>query len=127
MYNQQVCVNLINQHGSEGKLEKCYADAIKQINDPYIKYEFFDFHKQCGTDRWDRLSILVNRLANDMDSFGYFYSTKNGNILAMQRGIFRVNCIDCLDRTNVVQGLLAKRMLHMQLIVKRSFEKKFLN
>ena len=23
--------------------------------------------------------------------------------MAQQRGVFRVNCIDCLDRTNVVQ------------------------
>ena len=34
------------------------------------RYEAFDFHKQCGNDRWDRLSILINRLANDQDSFG---------------------------------------------------------
>lgn len=38
-------------------------------------------------------------------------------INSTQRGVFRINCIDCLDRTNVVQGLLAKRMLHIQLIV----------
>lgn len=116
MYSQQVCVNLVNQHGSEGKLEKSFADTIKKMDNPLIKYESFDFHKQCGTDRWDRLSILTNRLASDMDAFGFFFSTKTGNILGIQRGIFRVNCIDCLDRTNVVQGLLARRMLHIQLI-----------
>lgn len=31
-------------------------------------------------------------------------------------GVFRTNCIDCLDRTNVVQSLLAKRILQVQLI-----------
>ncbi|KAK0562422.1 hypothetical protein OC844_002712 [Tilletia horrida] len=32
-----------------------------------------------------------------------------------QNGIFRVNCIDCLDRTNVVQSALARHMLTAQL------------
>ncbi len=27
-----------------------------------------------------------------------------------QRGVMRVNCIDCLDRTNVVQGVLARKV-----------------
>ena len=117
IYNKNVCVNLVNQHGSEGMLEKKFDNVIKSLNDPYIKYESFDFHKQCGNDKWDRLSILINRLANDQDAFGYFSASKYGNPLSYQRGIFRINCIDCLDRTNVVQGLLAKRILHIQLLV----------
>lgn len=32
-----------------------------------------------------------------------------------QKGIFRVNCIDCLDRTNVAQGILARQVLEAQL------------
>ena len=27
----------------------------------------------------------------------------DGSILSHQKGVFRVNCIDCLDRTNVVE------------------------
>lgn len=110
-----MCVNLVNHHGSEGKLEKSFGNMIRLLGDQSIRYESFDFHKQCGTDKWDRLSILINRLANDMDSFGYFLATRHGAPLT-QRGIFRTNCIDCLDRTNVVQSLLAKRMLHIQLL-----------
>ncbi len=84
----------------------------------YLRYEAFDFHKQCGNDRWDRLSILINRLANDQDSFGFFCVNKSGKVVNSQTGVFRTNCIDCLDRTNVVQGLLAKRILQIQLIVR---------
>ncbi|PFH33635.1 putative SAC1 phosphoinositide phosphatase [Besnoitia besnoiti] len=32
-------------------------------------------------------------------------------VLRLQRGLFRVNCIDCLDRTNVVQSVFGKRVL----------------
>ncbi len=34
-----------------------------------------------------------------------------------QRGVFRTNCIDCLDRTNVVQGLLARH--HLEAVLHR--------
>ena len=53
--------------------------------------------------------IFINR---------YFCANKNGNILSFQKGVFRMNCVDCLDRTNVVQGLLARRIILIQLIVR---------
>ena len=33
----------------------------------------------------------------------------------MQMGVVRTNCMDCLDRTNVVQSMFARRQLHEQL------------
>lgn len=54
---------------------------------------------------WQRLEVLVNRLTNDLQEFEYFM---RGRVRKQQEGVFRTNCIDCLDRTNVVQGLLAK-------------------
>ncbi|CAI8040078.1 Phosphatidylinositol-3-phosphatase SAC1 [Geodia barretti] len=39
----------------------------------------------------------------------------SGTILSVQQGVFRTNCMDCLDRTNVVQSLLAHRALQDQL------------
>lgn len=32
-----------------------------------------------------------------------------------QKGVFRTNCMDCLDRTNVVQSVLARNILLSQL------------
>jgi hypothetical protein len=32
-------------------------------------------------------------------------------LLRLQEGVFRTNCVDCLDRTNVFQGLLARHAL----------------
>jgi hypothetical protein len=29
---------------------------------------------------------------------------------AVQQGVMRINCIDCLDRTNVVQGVVARKV-----------------
>jgi len=36
-------------------------------------------------------------------------------VLAQQKGVFRVNCIDCLDRTNVVQSAFGREVLSSQL------------
>lgn len=42
---------------------------------------------------------------------------RDGSVPCQQEGIFRTNCIDCLDRTNVVQSLLARESLQLQLKV----------
>jgi len=61
--------------------------------------------------RWDRLNILIDRLSHDQDEFLVFHLKRDGTLLSSQDGVFRTNCIDCLDRTNVVQSMLAKRNL----------------
>ena len=81
-----------------------------------ICYEFFDFHHECAKMRYDRLSLLMEQLA--IHRFGYFGYCKptnppdhnvdsTGNVFRQQTGVFRTNCMDCLDRTNVVQSMLA--------------------
>lgn len=47
--------------------------------------------------------------------FSYFAVSRDGTLQNQQTGIFRTNCVDCLDRTNVVQTLFAKRILEQQL------------
>lgn len=42
---------------------------------------------------------------------------RDGSVPCQQEGVFRTNCIDCLDRTNVVQSLLARESLQLQLKV----------
>lgn len=68
--------------------------------------------------RYDRLSILIDRLAHEQDDLGYFLINGEGTVISEQEGVFRTNCIDCLDRTNVVQSLLARRSLTLVLQVK---------
>lgn len=42
---------------------------------------------------------------------------KDGTVVSHQNGIFRTNCIDCLDRTNVVQSLFSRVIAEEQLKV----------
>ena len=47
----------------------------------------------------------------------YFMMDPDGSVMSVQQGVFRTNCIDCLDRTNVVQSMLGRRSLSQQLQV----------
>ncbi|XP_063441081.1 phosphatidylinositol-3-phosphatase SAC1-like [Mytilus trossulus] len=116
-YGEQTIVNLVNQAGSEGLLEKSFSQFITNSQNKKMRYEYFDFHHECGNTglRWDRLSILMDRLSDDIRRQHYFMMQKDGTVLSQQEGIFRTNCIDCLDRTNVVQSLIAKVVLQNQL------------
>lgn len=55
-------------------------------------------------------------ILNSVNSF--FLVDADGTVQVQQEGTFRSNCMDCLDRTNVVQSLLARRSLQSQLQVK---------
>ncbi|KAF7268605.1 hypothetical protein GWI33_018295 [Rhynchophorus ferrugineus] len=111
VYGRQVMIDLVDQVGSEGRLEKAFKDAIDTLAHPSVRYEPFDFHAECRKMKWDRLAILIDRLALDQEEMGYFLILRDGTLSSLQEGVFRTNCIDCLDRTNVVQSMLAHRNL----------------
>ncbi|CAH0403194.1 unnamed protein product [Chilo suppressalis] len=109
-YGSQVLVNLIDQQGKEQALERGYRAAVAAAALPGVRYEPFDFHSECRGMRYHRLNVLIDRITHEQTEFGYFMS-RGGTVLLRQSGVFRTNCIDCLDRTNVVQSLLAKLQL----------------
>ncbi|XP_030014003.1 phosphatidylinositol-3-phosphatase SAC1-B [Sphaeramia orbicularis] len=115
LYGKQVILNLINQKGSEKPLELAFEKMVTSLNNGMIKYIAFDFHKECSRMRWHRLQILLDAVSEMQNEFGYFLVDADGKVLSTQEGTFRSNCMDCLDRTNVIQSLLARRSLQSQL------------
>ncbi|XP_036287956.1 phosphatidylinositol-3-phosphatase SAC1 isoform X2 [Pipistrellus kuhlii] len=115
IYGKQVILNLVNQKGSEKPLEQAFATMVSSLGNGMIRYIAFDFHKECKNMRWDRLSILLDRVAEMQDELSYFLVDSTGKVVTNQEGVFRSNCMDCLDRTNVIQSLLARRSLQAQL------------
>lgn len=69
--------------------------------------------------RYDKLSILIGKCRGQLSDFGYFFNPGSSSsdpaaadaAVQFQKGVFRTNCVDCLDRTNVVQSLLATENL----------------
>ena len=139
-----LAVNLVNSHGSEGALADAYAAAAVRYggvvlggggsggadgdrkappSSTPLHLVPFDFHAQCGATRYDRLEELWADIGGDVASIGAFFAPAPDGAApgppARQAGIVRLNCVDCLDRTNVVQGWLARRALGVALAASR--------
>ena len=56
---------------------------------------------------------MINHSAINIFKF-YCEDALTGKIYKEQIGVIRTNCLDCLDRTNVIQTKIAWKMLEMQ-------------
>lgn len=88
-----------------------------------LHYVYFDFHNETKGLKWHRAELLLNRLTDGLTRGQYFSGTESpGNssgpldVRMLQSSVVRSNCMDCLDRTNVVQSMLARWTLTRQLI-----------
>ncbi|XP_033324961.1 phosphatidylinositide phosphatase spermathreecae isoform X2 [Megalopta genalis] len=113
LYGPVCIVNLVEQAGKEKIVWEVYSNHVINYNHPDVTYTSFDFHEYCRGMHFENVSILINALATVLTDMGYCWHDKQGTI-CMQKGVFRVNCIDCLDRTNVVQTALGKAIMEMQ-------------
>eukprot|EP00184_Porphyridium_aerugineum_P004517 CAMPEP_0184708508 /NCGR_PEP_ID=MMETSP0313-20130426/37812_1 /TAXON_ID=2792 /ORGANISM="Porphyridium aerugineum, Strain SAG 1380-2" /LENGTH=780 /DNA_ID=CAMNT_0027170101 /DNA_START=211 /DNA_END=2550 /DNA_ORIENTATION=+ len=117
-YGDVISVSLVDQDGPEMVLHRAFErhtrlDLVSFARPPRLVA--FDFHEHCSGKEYERgLASLVSRLKEDIVAFGV-YSNKNLIDSSVQKGVFRVNCVDCLDRTNVVQSAIAREALVLQL------------
>jgi len=98
------------------KNSEAFERNIEELNSPNVRYGYFDFHTECKHMRWDRISILIDKMKDDLERQKWFQL--DAERLAptyLQQGSVRTNCMDNLDRTNVVQATLAKHTLTLQL------------
>lgn len=110
-YNRISVINLIDHVGHEAKLEREFSrEMLDSRWRTDIPYHNFNFHEECSKMRWHRLSILIDELEQEIADYGYF-AKFNNEVIQVQNGTFRTNCIDSLDRTNVVQSLIAQQVL----------------
>ncbi|XP_039445307.1 phosphatidylinositide phosphatase SAC2 isoform X1 [Culex pipiens pallens] len=113
---QSVCIiNLVEQGGKEKIVGDTYASHVVRYNSDKLTYVTFDFHEYCRGMRFENVSSLIEALAPEAGSMGFHWRDNNGPI-CNQKAVFRVNCMDCLDRTNVVQTAIGKAVLESQLV-----------
>lgn len=115
-YQSIVIVNLVNLKGSEKLLADAYETEHKKFGDDKIRYIAFDFHNKCKSMNYGAINELVEQVESNMKDYGYFhYNSQTKTINRQQAGIIRVNCIDCLDRTNVVENVFGRHVITKQL------------
>jgi len=114
-----LCINLVDTKKDQLRLGISYKgviDAILPRTPQPLKYVWFDFHHECKQKgKWKNLSKLVLLCDDTFSAQGYFCKLANGTVKSWQFGCIRTNCMDNLDRTNVVQSLFARRSLICQL------------
>lgn len=114
---KHVIVNLVNQRGREKRVGGELERVILRASLDYVRHNPFDFHRECHALNWGRLTVLRDQLRAEITAFGFFASSlAHPEHSRQQTGFFRTNCMDCLDRTNVVQSMIAKESLHDQLV-----------
>lgn len=114
-YGAVVAVDLVNTHGGEGRLYERYAKSIEPILSEDIRFVHFDFHKICGHIHFERLSQLYDQIEDYLKKHKYFLLSDKGEKTEQQTGTVRTNCVDCLDRTNVTQSMIGRKLLESQL------------
>jgi hypothetical protein len=134
-------VNLLsNEKQSELDLTHRYRSHIRNsplnqktgVNSPdhdLVKLTEYDFHAETrGPGGYEMASMIAQWIQDSAEGFGYYVSeeveenTKNHGTeyvvrrvmtRLQQEGIFRTNCLDCLDRTNLVQTIISKMALEL--------------
>lgn len=110
-------VSLIDTRGAESKLGDAFSHAAELMAEPRLRYVPWDFHTKTKGMKYENVDLdLMPTLDADVEKFGYYLLGDGGVELKKQSGVFRINCIDSLDRTNVVQCVIAHRVMDDALV-----------
>jgi hypothetical protein len=124
--NPIICLNLLKtkEHAPrESTIATEYENTINYLNDSLpasykIKYISFDM-KNVGKESMDLCLSQLYKIADDSISTTNLFSvtpSMYGNMsVTHQFGVLRINCIDCIDRTNAAMLLAAHQALEAQL------------
>lgn len=114
-YGDNYLVNLVNQKGYEKPVKEAYERAVDKLHNPQVHYTYYDFHHECKGMKFERVMDLIDRLQTQGLKSSDYFGMEDGKVISRQGSVVRTNCMDCLDRTNVVQGTLARWVLNHQL------------
>lgn len=101
-------------------------ETVRIIESPTVKqpfdrlhYVYFDFHSETKGLKFHRAQLLLDELHEPLLKQQYFHgvyaaSDRSGRVevRSTQKSVVRTNCMDCLDRTNVIQSMLGRFSLN---------------
>ncbi|XP_034993179.2 phosphatidylinositide phosphatase SAC2 [Zootoca vivipara] len=114
IYTKQIIINLVDQAGREKIIGDAYLKQVLMYNNPSLTYVSFDFHEHCRGMKFENVQTLTDAISDIITDVKWCWVDQAG-MICKQEGIFRVNCMDCLDRTNVVQAAVARIVMEQQL------------
>ena len=142
-YGSVCCVNLIDQKRDQKIIGNYYNNIVQNYKDGnkdranLLNFVWFDFHSECKKMKYENIKKLfkTKSFKECLNEFNFTHLTyrkekleedyKDNKIddiligkrlledIKLQKGIFRTNCIDSLDRSNVVQSVIGRYFLFM--------------
>lgn len=103
------CISLVDKQSKERRIGLLYQRLANSLKIPFV---WFDFHAVCSKMRYDKISLLMEDPIVSSNFHSQSYRSSNGSI---QEGIFRINCIDCLDRTNIACKFICLQKMNEEL------------
>uniref|UniRef100_A0A5K3EHM7 SAC domain-containing protein n=1 Tax=Mesocestoides corti TaxID=53468 RepID=A0A5K3EHM7_MESCO len=115
-FSRLIVVNLVETAPGrqESKIADAYIRQLLLLNSPQLTYVGFDFHEYCKGLRFGNVSVLLEGVKDIIRDMKYCWLHRS-DFMCKQESVFRVNCIDCLDRTNLVQSVFATAVIETQL------------
>ena len=140
-YGSVCCVNLIDNKKDQKIIGDYYNGIVQNYKDAnkdkekLLYFVWFDFHAECKKMKYENIKKLFKKQSfhECLNNYGFthlkfrkesleedyqenkiddFLIDKNLlEIIQTQKGIFRSNCIDSLDRSNVVQSVIGRYFL----------------
>ena len=101
-------INLVGSKEGEAALSTSYQEQQKMSSFSEMKHFLWDFHAEGGAKNLDK---LWNMVGVSVEQLGHYCSETR----TQQGGVVRINCMDCLDRSNVTQAWVGARMMTRQL------------
>ena len=114
-YNQHIRASPLN-HRSNRTSDGRQHDLLQSTQ--------FDFHAETQGIGYEAARTVLPYIRDQAEGFAYFLTDRvdtnesekmqhNYKVVAIlqQEGIFRTNCLDCLDRTNLVQTIISETAL----------------
>ena len=138
-YGRILIINLVDKRDDEKRIGDEYYKLFQLLVETYQSKQkqkqpllgyltnedfiWFDYHEQSRICKGLTPEQFIDRILiqNKEYSIGQELERQNlfvyrdGNISSIQQGVFRINCIDCLDRTNNVQLTIGLHALFIQL------------
>ena len=140
-YGDICCINLIDKKKDQEIIGKYYNNIVQNYissnkdKKQSLFFIWFDFHSECKNLKYENIKILfkTQSMKECLDKFGFTHvkfspekleednseiklddnliKRKLIEIIQTQKGVFRNNCIDSLDRSNVVQSVIGRYFL----------------
>lgn len=104
-------VNLLGSATGEAMLTGLYSDALHASEfGSSVRSTVFDFHHEVKNG-YEGATTIKPQIRNSANQYGFFLQSNAGETQLVQNGVFRTNCLDCLDRTNMIQNIISQSNL----------------